>query len=103
MRKTTFANIASQLESAFAIAVRVGTNTSQLAMYSLIEDVNTTEITSFELITSDGSDGYETLHQFDIKSNQNVLLLNDGKEALMQDDDGNFVTINMLKSELFTD
>jgi hypothetical protein len=102
---TTFANIAEQLEQAFTIAVHVGTNTPQLAMFSVIEDYDDPEdaVKSFELVASDGFDGYESLHQFDIKHNEYVLLFNDGKQALMRDTDGNAVQIAMFKPEPFNE
>ena len=99
----TFANIAAQLEEANTILINVGTNNQQLAVFSVIEDYDDPEdaVKRFELVTSDGFDGYETLHEFDIKSNENVLLFNYGTQALMKDIDGNAVQISIYSAEQF--
>ena len=103
MTHTTFANIVEQLEEASVILVHVGTNTPQLAMFSAIEDYDDPDdaVKRFELVTSDGFDGYETLHEFDIKDNEDVLLFNYGGHALMQDRDGNAVQIGLYQAVPF--
>lgn len=103
MNTTTFANIAAQLEEANTILVNVGTNNQQLAMFSVIEDYDDPEddVKRFELVTSDGFDGYETLHEFNIKSNENVPLFNYNTQVLMQDIDGNAVQISIYSAEQF--
>ena len=103
MIHTTFANIAEQLEEASVILIHVGTNTPQLAMFSVIEDDDEDDdaVKRFELVTSDGFDGYECLHEFHIMHNENVLLFNNGGHALMQDQDGNAVQIGLYQAVSF--
>lgn len=106
MTHTTFANIVEQLEEASVILVHVGTNTPQLAMFSVIEDYDDDDddhdaVKRFELVTSDGFDGYECLHEFHIKDNEDVLLFNYGGHALMQDLDGNAVQIGLYQAVSF--
>lgn len=98
----TFANIAAQLEEASTILINVGTNTPQMAMFSAItEDDDDDAVKRFELVTSDGFDGYETLFEFHIMHNENVLLFNNNRQALMRDLEGNAVQIGMYTPKQF--
>lgn len=101
---TTFAEITQQLDEADTILVHVGTNTPQMAMFSVIEDYDDEDddaVKRFELVTSDGFDGYECLHEFHIMHNENVLLFNDNRQALMRDIDGNAVQIGLYQAVFF--
>lgn len=102
MTHIKFDNIAKQLEEASVILVHVGTNNQQPAMYSAVLDEDDNDaIERFELVTSDGFDGYECLHEFHIKDNPDVLVLNNGGYALMRDLDGNPVQIGLYQSVPF--
>jgi hypothetical protein len=101
---TSFASILAQLKDASLITCHSGTNTLQLAMFSAIEECDDVDgnFRRFELVTSDGFDGYKTLHEFHIKDNEDVLLSSNGGYALMQDIEGNAVQVGMCQTVRFT-
>lgn len=104
MIHTSFTNILTQLKDANLITCHSGTNTPQLVMFSAIEECDDVDgnFRRFELVTSDGFDGYETLHEFHIKDNNDVLLFSNGGYALMQDIEGNAVQVGMCQTVCFT-
>lgn len=104
MDKTSFNNIAEQLNDANLIIFHKDNEQPRFAMFSSIEDCDDSDgsITRFELVTSDGFDGYETLHEFHIKDNPHVLLFNNDAYALLQDIEGDGVHIGICQHSYFT-
>ncbi len=95
---TTFATLANRLEEAYAITCESKAGYRQLVAIdaAISEDGRD----RFQLLISDGCDGYEMLHQFTDSGNP-ILLFDEGRQALAIDDEGETVTLMILEKANF--
>jgi hypothetical protein len=95
---TTFATLANCLEEAYAITCESQAQACQhVAFDSFISEDGRD---GFQLLISDGCDGYEMLHQFTDSGNP-ILLFDEGRQALAIDDEGETVTLMILEKANF--
>lgn len=88
-----FATLANRLEEAYAITCETQTQACQHVAFDSTRD-------GFQLLISDGCDGYEMIHQFTGLGGQ-VPLFDDGRQALLIDDEGETVTLMILEKVKF--
>jgi len=94
-----FATLANRLEEADAIMCETQGRERQ----SVDVDAFTSEDghDGFQLLISDGCDGYDMLHQFTNRRISQVPLFDEGRQALIIDDEGETVTLMILEKAKF--
>lgn len=94
-----FATLANRLEEAYAITCESQTQACQhVAFDSFISEDGRD---GFQLLISDGCDGYEMIHQFTDHRMARVPLFDEGRQALIIDDEGETVTLMILEKVKF--
>ncbi len=94
-----FATLANRLEEAYSITCETQTQACQHVAFDSVsrEDGHY----GFKLFISDGCDGYDMIHQFTNHRMAQVPLFDEGRQALIIDDEGETVTLMILEKVKF--